>query len=135
MIENSWIVHGLECDDGHKLGPTELVLKSDLDEERRSGDALMALLAKDRTRVSVLETALARARDTFWDFSKMFGLLGKPRLAEGSRLAYEDAKTILDVAPYGAASEQTDVLHPTLYVKHPDGTYSAVPQKGLDNGP
>lgn len=45
-----WTVHGLECDDGEKLGPVEVVLKSDFDDEHKSNDALMRVLADTKLR-------------------------------------------------------------------------------------
>jgi hypothetical protein len=54
---NSWIVHGLECDDGHKLPPTELVRLIDLQEERKSSLALMRLLSDERHKSERLVAA------------------------------------------------------------------------------
>jgi hypothetical protein len=60
MKYNSWIVHGLECDDGHKLPPTELVRQIDLDEERKSSLTLMKMLSDEKLKNERLSAALRK---------------------------------------------------------------------------
>lgn len=85
---NSWVVHGLECDDGHKLPPTELVLRSDLDEERESSIALMRLLADERLKSGRLISALAgvcERGDTDHSAKSMYWIASNALKAEGFR--------------------------------------------------
>jgi hypothetical protein len=70
---NSWIVHGLECDDGHKLPPTELVRLIDLEEERRSSHALMKLLSDEKFKSERLAAALRKCSAELHNYHSIAG--------------------------------------------------------------